>query len=426
MNHCFNERSASRAAIARDLARIRAALRRHRIPSWDRRDLAQDILLAILEGWHKRGSEVAEPERWVNGIISNHVRRWRQRRFMEMTQSEEAMGAEEEVIDQTCSAEEFLMSEDRRRLLYELYDQLPVDHLDAVIAREIYELTFEEIAAAFEKPVSTVHGYYTAGMRELRAALERWKKKQRDGGAMLLPLTLEALFEADRTAPLEPPSAEEVEPAWRRYQQALREAGPEGGAPASGPRPRHIPHVVGVKMALPVLIASMLAGSPSVEAALRTAAPLDSTAALVARADFPAATVPVASASSAPGPGPLDAVTPASASAATATPSPHTAPGTRSTGRADSTALIAEQGMLEKARSAFIQGDMQAAIAALEEYAQTCPGGLYARERDRIWIEALVALGRTSEACQRAARFRRAYRHADYLEHLDELCPVTR
>jgi RNA polymerase sigma-70 factor (ECF subfamily) len=425
MKHGFDERRASRAAVARDLARIGAALRRNRIPSWDRRDLAQDIVLAALESWRKRGAEVAAPERWFNGIILNHVRRWRKRRFVEMTRSEEGVADETEVIDKTGNAEEFLMSEERRRLLYQLYDQLPADHLDAVIAREHDELTFEEIAAAFEKPVSTVYRYYQAGMRELREAFERWKAKQRDGGAMLLPLTLEALFDADRTAPPEPPSAADVERAWRRYQEVRGNAGPEGSAPTSASRPRYSPHFTGMKAALPVLIASTLASQPSVEAAPSAAAPLDSTAALVAPADLAATTAPVAIASSAPGSGAPDTIAPASASAAPAAPRPQTASGSHSTGRADSAALIAEQRMLEQARSASLQKNMQAALTALEEYAQTYPDGQYAREMDRMWIEALVALGRTSEACRRAESLRRAYLDAEYLERLGELCLIT-
>jgi DNA-directed RNA polymerase specialized sigma24 family protein len=180
------------------------------------------MLLAALEGWRKRGGEVAEPERWFHGIILKHVRRWRQRRFVELTRSEQEEGAEEEAIDKTCNAEEFLMSEERRRLLYQLYDELPVDHLDAVIAREHDELPFEEIAVAFEKPVSTVYGYYTAGMKEVRAAFERWKAKQRDGGALLLPLTLDALFDADRHAPPEPLDEEDLERARRRARTTGR------------------------------------------------------------------------------------------------------------------------------------------------------------------------------------------------------------
>lgn len=419
VNKSFDERIAFRAVVTPDLVRISAMLRRHKIPSWDRRDLAQDILLAALEGWRKRGGEIAEPERWFHGIILNHVRRWRQRRFLEMTRSEEE-GAEEEAIDKTCNAEEFLMSEERRRLLYQLYDELPVDHLDAVIAREVDDLTFEEIAVAFERPVSTVYGYYVAGMKELRAALERWKAKQRDRGALLLPLTLDALFDADRNAPPEPLDEAELERAWRRHQQALRGAGQEDGAPASTARLMRIPRFFGLTAALPV-IGSILASQPSVDAVRSAAALLDNTLTPVARANSPAATAPVASASSAPGSG-----APAPASAATGATQPQAVPAASTNVRQDPTAYMTEQVMLDKARAAFTQGDMQTALKALGEIEQKYPSGVYARARDRMWIEALVGLGRTAEACRRAERFRRAYPTGPLPAQLDPLCPGRR
>jgi hypothetical protein len=61
-------------------------------------------------------------------------------------------------------------------------------------------------------------------------------------------------------------------------------------------------------------------------------------------------------------------------------------------------------------------------MRALEKYTQKYPDGLYARERDRTWIEALVGLGRTDEACQRAASFRSAYPRSPLPPKVDTLC----
>lgn len=424
MNRRLGQRSPSGAGVPQDFARIWTALGRHRIPIQDLDDLAHAIVIAVLEGMQKRGAEIADPDRWFNGVILNQVRGWRRQRFLERVPSDEE-AAEEEVIDEARSVEELLMSDERRRLIHQLYDEIPVDHLDVIIAHTFHDLSFEQIAAHFEKPVSTVYGYYRAGMRGLRAALARWKARHRNHGVLLLPLTVEALLDADRTAPLDQSSQEEIERAWQRHQQASRAAGLEDGAPASTLRPIPISRFNGLTAALPV-IGSMLMGQPGIASVRSAAMPPDSTSAPVARVEIPGPTAPLASVSSAPGFGAPSAIHPASASAAFAAPRPQAAPAPRSTGHTDSAAWVAGQRMLGKARSAYILGNMQAAIMALEEYAQQCPGGQYARERDRMWIEALVALGLTSEACQRAESFRHAYPRSPLPAKLDPLCPGRR
>jgi RNA polymerase sigma factor (sigma-70 family) len=345
----LDQRNTPRAVSIQDCARIRGALGQHRIPLQDREDLGQAILLALLEGWQTRGSDVADPERWLNGIIANHVRRFRQRRWVDRTRNEEEADPDAVAIEETCNAEDFSMSVDRRRLLNELFQHLPDDHLDAVIMRECYEFTFEEIAETFDMPVSTVYGYYTAGMRELRAGLKRWQAKHRERGLLCLPLTLEALFYAGRTAP-PPPVDEETERAWRRFQQRLADVAPASVAPASGPRPMRVRRFPSLNA--PPVIGYLLAHPPSADAAHAAAAPLDGTPAPVARVDVSAAMARGTLAASAPG---LGASAPILLRSASAAPRLQAGPAASTDAHQDRAGDLTERVTFDKARAAFRQ-----------------------------------------------------------------------
>jgi TolA-binding protein len=89
----------------------------------------------------------------------------------------------------------------------------------------------------------------------------------------------------------------------------------------------------------------------------------------------------------------------------------------------DHAAFVAEQTAFDTASEAFAQKNMAVAVKAFREHAQKFPWSPHARERDRMWIEALIALGRTSEACRRAASFRRAYPKDTLSTQIEAVCP---
>src|SRR5262249_39863337 len=128
------------------------------------------------------------------------------------------------------------------------------------------------------KSYSTVYGYYDAGMRKLRAACERWKAKQRESGAVLMPISLDSLFDAARANP-ERPTAEDVERILRRVRETVGDGGPDSSAPSSGRGGIDLPRRIKVFLLLPA-IGYLLVGQSK-------AAPADP--AIDVRAEGPAA-----------------------------------------------------------------------------------------------------------------------------------------
>lgn len=442
----LDEHRASREAVGKVARFIWLALRRHGVPSRDRSDLVQEILLAALEAWPQYDAEIAAPEKWLNGIIRHHVQRRRARSAKDPFPEKEK--ADQDLHEESRSAEELLMSEERRTLVHQLYQEIPFDYRDAMIAHELDGMTLEEIAVSRRIPVSTAHYRAKEGMRHLRAALARWQAKQRQRGVLLLPLTVSALLDADRSIPNAPDDV--VDLAWRLVQRTLGgktlDLDPEGeghgnGPPhedaADSPTPAHpraeeeIPHHLTPAAAaepsvhlLPEAAARSLLGPVGVAlfVGLVAGAWLDSVVraprAPIAREEPPivSAAPPVASVVLSPAP---------SATASAAPPEPTAtaaaAAGTASLGIAD---FAAEQTAFDTARAAFARGKMTAAIHALEQHARRYPRGSNALERDRMWIDALISLGRATEACQRVEIFRRAYPKLDYVERLGELCSM--
>ena len=80
----------------------------------------------------------------------------------------------------------------------------------------------------------------------------------------------------------------------------------------------------------------------------------------------------------------------------------------------------AEMTLLREAQDALGSAPAEA-LARCEEHAKTYPAGALAEEREVIAVDALIRLGRRSEAQARATRFRAAHPGSAYLRRLDTL-----
>ena len=440
-------RRAAREVFDAIVSRIWLALARHDIPHHDRHDLAQDILLAAIESASRFDPALGEPWAWLYGILHNHLLRYRERRARErhrFVPAYEDEGAEPDAMaDPAWDALELLMFDEKRRLAHQLYREIPFELLTVLIAHDLDELTLREIAEQQGVSISTVHDRYNAAHRKLQAAFKRWQAKHRNRGVLVLPLGVAALLDADRTVPDVPDGVREH--LWQRFSRAAVPAqggesarlrgddrrpspissaagGLERAGAAMDPAEQNGKRAPSFKLAssLPVLgaLAVGLVGGAGIHAAL-TRAPAS---AAHDEAPVPAGSTAFAAVEQAAAPS-ISAKTAASAARSSTAPP--------SAGRAgpvavDSEMLLREEAAFDTARAAFVQGNMAAAIGALALHARDFPRGQHAPERDKMWIDALIGLGRKDEACTRAESFRRAYPRSGYLPAIEASCPARR
>lgn len=437
-------RRAARDVFEETFSRIWLALARHDIPHHDRYDLAQDILLAALESSGRYDPTRGEASAWLHGIIHNHLLRYmdrrakERRRFVPAEQGDE--GASNETADTARDALELLLFDEKRALAHRLYREIPFEQLSVLIDHDLEELTLREIADQHGIAISTAHDRYNAALRKLQAALKRWEAKHRDRGVLVLPLAVDALLDADRVVPEAPEDVREA--MWRHLSRAFVSAPskadrrareddpdrPRASTPAhaseraglADPMPGQAAKIAALSGAaglLPILGAFVvgLAGGAALHAAVAGArapdpregappavvvSPLPATPEAASAARVPASATPSAARSSA-----------APANTTRAGPVPM-----------DSEALLREEAAFDTARAAFVQGNMAAALQALAIHARDFPRGQHAAERDTMWIDALLALGRKDEACKRIEGFHRAYPRSGSLPAMEARC----
>ncbi|MFO0757838.1 MAG: RNA polymerase sigma factor [Byssovorax sp.] len=438
-----DDRRDARSLFDAMFSRIWLAMSRYGVRDQDRHDVAQDILLAALESWPSYDAARGEPAVWLNGIIRHHLLRYWERRtkdkqrFVSWDAEEGAPLPLDVTASKTPDALELVMLEEKRRLAHQLYQEIPFELLSVLIDHELDELTLKEVAERHGISVSTAHDRYNAALLRLQAALKRWEAKHRERGVLVLPLSLADLLDADRSVPDAPEGASAH--GWDLFSRALSSpagpgaAGRAQSAPDAPPAPAAqlsgMPQVappLGVTAPWPVigaLVIGLLGGAGIFAMATgRTSGAAVGPTALPAQDDRVPAAVAAASEASSVEPAPATSIasaTPPRASAAASAGGARSGPSPM-----DSEALLREEALFDTARSAFVQGNMTGALSALEVHAREFPRGQYAPERDKMRIEALLAMGRTAEACKRAESFRRAYPKSAYLPALAKACTV--
>ncbi|HEX2574075.1 MAG TPA: hypothetical protein VH877_31300 [Polyangia bacterium] len=82
-------------------------------------------------------------------------------------------------------------------------------------------------------------------------------------------------------------------------------------------------------------------------------------------------------------------------------------------------ALAAERALLDRARTALMQGDMGQTLKLTAHHAHLFPHGQLAEERDSLAIRALAQKGELDTARARALQFRARYPHSIFLPALE-------
>ncbi len=230
-------------------------------------------------------------------------------------------------------------------------------------------------------------------------------------------------------------AAREVDPSrdeLARMTARLAAALPPGTLPAPPPTSLPVPGVVAgaakvgasaawAKGLAGVAIALALGGGTWIATRPHAAgtAPVASTEASVAPPEVPvvsSAVAPPTASSSAEAADHAPAAG-ASAPSTASAPRPHVAPSA-------STPLEPaepEAEILARAHTEILHGSPERALDLVTLDARLHPRGALAQERELIAVEALMRLGRTSEARTRAAAFRQAYPGSSHLERLDAI-----
>ena len=138
------------------------------------RDLSQEAFLKAYRALGKFKSE-SRFSSWLYQIAVNATRDRlrRRRRRADVSLDEMEDGREESLRDERPSALDLIESGDLCRLVAAAMAALPEEQREVVILKEYEGLTFPEIAAALDVPLSTVKTRLYRGLGQLRVRLER-------------------------------------------------------------------------------------------------------------------------------------------------------------------------------------------------------------------------------------------------------------
>ncbi|WP_437602282.1 RNA polymerase sigma factor [Sorangium sp. So ce590] len=176
--------------IARYLARLG-------VRAQDIEDVAQEVLAGAYRALPRFDASRGSVRSWLMGIAthqaSNHFRRAHRRRerlrpFDDLAQ----------LPDATPDSEQRVIARDRRCVLEQLLEELPMERRCVFVAHEIEEIDMAEIAQQLSIPLSTAWSRHRLAWVDLEAARRRWQARHRGRGLALIPFSAGALVQEAR------------------------------------------------------------------------------------------------------------------------------------------------------------------------------------------------------------------------------------
>jgi len=149
----------------------------------DAQDIVQEAFLRAFKSFGGFRGTSARP--WLLAIVRNTCYTWlRQHRGprLEVPYDDDAgsdEAAEPYPVDGDANPEALLAASEERRTFDAALDSLPAEFREAVILRDVEDLSYKEIAAVAAIPIGTVMSRLARGRRMLFAALTR----MREGGS---------------------------------------------------------------------------------------------------------------------------------------------------------------------------------------------------------------------------------------------------
>ena len=151
-------------------------------------ELTQEIflhLLAALKSFDSSGSLPAWIQRVARNYVIDHYRHRRRERSL-VTDGEDFENAVRFTEDagQTTDPHRSLEQKDLSRWLRDAIDRLPVELAQAVILRDLHEMSYEDMAQELKVPLGTVKSRINRGRVELARRLKRrraeWSQRFRE------------------------------------------------------------------------------------------------------------------------------------------------------------------------------------------------------------------------------------------------------
>lgn len=139
----------------------------------DAQDAAQDVLTAVLRDLDGLKSPAAFRS-WLNRIIARTCMRTYAREHREIPMSESAEDPLFENLDDQRIPEKIIDTEETRRMIRELVDELPPAQKLCVLMYYYDELPVKDIAEVIDAPENTVKSRLNYARKAIKAGVDRW------------------------------------------------------------------------------------------------------------------------------------------------------------------------------------------------------------------------------------------------------------
>ncbi|WP_437614079.1 RNA polymerase sigma factor [Sorangium sp. So ce834] len=395
--------------IARYLARLG-------VRAQDIEDVAQEVLAGAYRALPRFDATRGSVRSWLMGIAthqaSNHFRRAHRRR--ERLKSLDDLA---ELPDATPDSEQRVIARDRRGVLDQLLEELPMERRCVFVAHELEEIDMAEIAQQLSIPLGTAWSRHRLAWVDIEAAMRRWQARQRGRGLAFIPFSAGALVEearADREIgrSLLARIGRAFSPRRLAGRSAARAGALHAAASAAAPLAAGVAAAVAIAIAIAIAIGALRAASPlAADPRASTAPALAAVAAPQAQAPTPQAASPALAAVTAPQ---AQAATPPSPVGAA--PPPHAAAAADASRDRGSAVAPGAAAAISPAASAALSG-RKAALRPAGGAAATAGRRAAASNDEEIAAEralidgAITALskGRYAEANSRLAEHRQRF-----------------
>ena len=137
-------------------------------------DLTQEVFLKVYRTLHLYRPESGALETWIVRVARNHFidhyRKYRTER-LRTAPLEDHHGVGAQVTARVETPGDMLDRKETSERVHRLLDRLPQDQREAVILRDLEELTYEEISELIHVPIGTVKSRINRGRIELARLL---------------------------------------------------------------------------------------------------------------------------------------------------------------------------------------------------------------------------------------------------------------